>query len=480
MNWMFRFLLLVVFLLSAFSGKAQSPYTTEQYSYRTEFDIPYGTSINYAGNPVELYLNLYKPIGDENTHRPLIVLVHGGAWIAGNRNDNDIQLLAPRFVSRGYVVASVSYRFGFHPNPNGGSNTATCTAVTLEGNCVYPADTNEVIRAIYRGMQDVKGAIRFLKGRSSVDSVCTENVYLSGVSAGGFNSLAAAFLDTPNEKPFSTEALSDAPGPSNPLAYCHDYFNSAGSIISRSRPDLGDIEGSIALNGHTSQVKGMANFYGGMMGNLFEQSAGEEPLLYLFHQTTDVIVDCNTAPVMASLSYNCLDPFGFLGCAHVWNMPRASGSCSIAQKAASVSNPLTVFNAVVQNGGPNCLQDPAGHSILGAAARVNEISAFFFDRIVETEQINCDEPLLSKSTYLSELSVFPNPANKFIQISSYKSIQSIQTRDCQGRLMQLDVDCSTQHVKLNTSQLAQGWYFSQIILNDGSSQFIRWMRIISN
>ncbi len=475
MNWMFRFILLVVIAFSALIGKSQSAYTSEQYSYRTEFDIPYGTSINYAGNPVELYLNLYKPVGDQNIHRPLIVLIHGGAWIAGNRNDNDIQLLAPHFVSRGYVVASVSYRLGFHPNPNGGSNTATCTAVTLEGNCVYPADTNEVIRAIYRGMQDVKGAIRFLKGRANLDSVCTENVYLSGVSAGGFNALATAFLDSPNEKPYSAGVLSDAPGPSNSLAYCHDYFNSAGSSISRTRPDLGDIEGTIALNGHTSQVKGIANFYGGMLGNLFEQSVGEEPLLYLFHQTTDVVVDCNTTPIMASLSYNCLDPFGFLGCAHVWNMPWASGSCSIAQKAANVSNPLTVFNAIVQNGSPNCLQDPAGHSILGASARVSEIAEFFSDRIVAIEQSNCDEPLLSTSAYLAEIRVFPNPADNFIQISSPKTIQSIQTRDSQGRLMQLEVEYSSKQVKLNTSELALGWYFSQILLNDGSSWFVRWV-----
>ena len=480
MNWMFRFLLLAVFSLSTISGKAQSPYTTEQYSYRTEFDIPYGISINYAGNPVDVYLNLYKPVGDQNTHRPLIVLVHGGAWIAGNRNDNDIQLLAPRFVSRGYVVASVSYRLGFHPNPNGGSNTATCTAVTQQGNCVYPADTNEVIRAIYRGMQDVKGAIRFLKGRANLDSVCAENVYLAGVSAGGFNSLAAAFLDTPEEKPYSAGALSDAPGPSNPLAYCHDYFNPVGVSISRTRPDLGDIEGTIALNGHTSQVKGMVNFYGGMLGNLFEQSAGEEPLLYLFHQTTDVVVDCNTTPIMAPLSYNCLDPFGFLGCAHVWNMPWASGSCSIAQKAANVSNPLTVFNAIVQNGGPNCLQDPAGHSILGPAARVSEITEFFSDRIVAIEQSNCEEPLLSKSAYLAEIRVFPNPADNFIQISSPKTIQSINTRDSQGRMMQLDVDFSSKQVKLNSSELAPGWYFSQILLDDGSSRFVRWMRVMGN
>ena len=455
---------------------AQLPYTEALYTYRVDTGITYGTAINYAGFPVELKIDFYKPVGDENVSRPLLVLVHGGSWIGGTRDDNDILSLAPGFARRGYVVASVSYRLGFHPSSAGGSNTTTCSAITPLLNCVYAADSSEVVRAIYRGMQDVKGAIRFLKARSAEDSTCSKNVYLSGVSAGGFCALAAAFLDTITEKPLAAGALPDAEAPSATLNYCQNYFSPPGSIVNRSRPDLGSIEGDLNLNGFSSEVKGVANFYGGMIQDYFADESGEEPLLYFFHQTNDVIVNCSYAPLLSSLSYDCLDPFAFLGCKHIWNMPRALGSCSIRNLISSNSYPIETVDAIVNNGGPNCLASPTGHSILNPAQRVAEISQFFSPRIQTTEQLGCETInggfLIEKSI----VSLFPNPVNDVLRLTVNAELTQVQILDITGRSLLNQMVSPSKSIELDLSSFSTGLYLLRWISQTGKTEAMRFLK----
>ncbi len=471
----FKWSFLVGILCSTLSF-AQPTYTDLLYSFRLDTGITYGTAINYAGFPVELKLDLYKPVGDLNLKRPLLVLVHGGSWIGGTRDDNDISSLAPGFARRGYVVASVSYRLGFHPSDAGGSNIATCSAITPQLNCVYPADSSEIVRAIYRGMQDVKGAIRFLKARSAEDSTCSRNVYLAGVSAGGFCALAAAFLDTISEKPIAAGVLSDAVDPASTLSYCQNFYNPPGSTVNRSRPDLGSIEGDLNLNGYSSGVNGVANFYGGMIHDYLAEKSGLEPLFYFFHQTTDVIVNCNYAPLLSSLSYDCLDPFAFLGCKHIWNTPRAFGSCGIRNLISSNAYPIEIFDAIANNGGPNCLASPTGHSILNPALRVAEISQFFSQRIQVTEQLGCETTVGNSFIENSSTTIFPNPANTLLTLEATVEIKQVEILDLTGRPQLTVLKNDTNLIELDLSALAPGIYLLKWVTQSNRTEIRKFMK----
>jgi acetyl esterase/lipase len=66
---------------------AQLPYALNQYAYDSLINVSYGQDIDYAGNPVDLVLDIYKPKLDSNCLRPIVVLVHGGAWFAGSKED---------------------------------------------------------------------------------------------------------------------------------------------------------------------------------------------------------------------------------------------------------------------------------------------------------------------------------------------------------------------------------------------------------
>ena len=468
---------IVIFLFfqafAIFKIEAQLPYTQELFDYRVESDIVYGIAINYAGNPDTLRLDIYKPVSDNNLKRPMLVLVHGGAWVGGTKADGEVQSLAQLFAKRGYVVASINYRLGMHPSSGGGSNTATCTLVTPEANCAYVADSAEVVRAIYRGMQDVKGAIRFMKDRAAIDSTCKENAYLSGVSAGGFCALAAAFLDVDAEKPSTTFPLPDAEQPSNSLNYCHNYFNASNASISKSRPDLGSIEGDIALNGNNSKVKGIANFYGGMLTNLFEQYTDEAPLLYLFHQTADVVVSCARTPILSELSYNCLDPLGFLGCNHIWNMPWSYGSCSITSLIDNSIEPVQFQNAIVNNGAPNCLLQPPGHSILNIPQRVNEITNFFGERILTVELSSCEQPT-GILNVRNAIKIFPNPGNEQLQIELPFVPFKLEITDLNGRVL-VSKFTNQKDIILETSFLSKGFYLLNCISKSGEKFTSKWL-----
>ena len=57
-----------------------------------------------------LQLDIYQPLGDTENNRPLIILAHGGSFIAGVRTNPSMVSLGEAFAKRGYVVASISYR----------------------------------------------------------------------------------------------------------------------------------------------------------------------------------------------------------------------------------------------------------------------------------------------------------------------------------------------------------------------------------
>jgi pimeloyl-ACP methyl ester carboxylesterase len=151
---------------------SQPVHLDSTYAVRQE-TLYYAAPTNYRGCVDSLYMTRYIPI-NTRTDRPIVVLVHGGGFVAGNRHNGTNNLLGLRLAARGYHVATVDYRLGYHipSNINASFGCVIFNAIMnypLDA-CMYPADTSEIMRAIYRGTQDVKTALRFLKSRSLQDS----------------------------------------------------------------------------------------------------------------------------------------------------------------------------------------------------------------------------------------------------------------------------------------------------------------------
>lgn len=81
---------------------------------------------------------------------PLIVWIHGGAWLAGSKEGCP----ALRFLSQGYAVASLNYR--------------------LSQEAIFPAQ-----------IEDCKGAIRYLRANAAKNHIDPNRIGVWGSSAGG-------------------------------------------------------------------------------------------------------------------------------------------------------------------------------------------------------------------------------------------------------------------------------------------------------
>lgn len=125
---------------------------------------------------LDLRLDLYQPNNDTLTKRPLILLIHGGAFYVGTRQIPTIKQLATTLAKRGFVVASIDYRLGFKLN------------------------AREVERSGFRAIQDAHAALRFLSHNADQYRIDPNQVFVGGTSAGAIASLNVAFMDN-DERP---------------------------------------------------------------------------------------------------------------------------------------------------------------------------------------------------------------------------------------------------------------------------------------
>lgn len=148
-------------------------YIDPLFDVSTDFNIeyqqarPYGSLFNQAYR-----LNLYLPEDDTLSHRPLMIFQFGGGFLIGDRLLPPAPELCNYWAERGYVTASIDYRLGFSALNQGSAE-----------------------RAVYRAVQDLQAALRFLSEFSDVYGIDTNNIIVSGNSAGAFTTLHSTFME---------------------------------------------------------------------------------------------------------------------------------------------------------------------------------------------------------------------------------------------------------------------------------------------
>ena len=138
----------------------------------------------------ELKMDLYQLAGDDTTtNKPVVIMLHTGSFLpaiangqpTGDKTDNAIVEMCKRFAKKGYLAVALNYRLGWNPV----STSEDVRRATL-------------IQAAYRGLQDTKTAVRFLRKSVAED----RNPYgvgdkfaIGGYGTGGYLSLAVATLN---------------------------------------------------------------------------------------------------------------------------------------------------------------------------------------------------------------------------------------------------------------------------------------------
>ncbi|CAN5241281.1 hypothetical protein BH09BAC5_BH09BAC5_06530 [soil metagenome] len=453
-----RFPLFISLFLLSLTAKAQLAYTQPVFGYDSIMNISYGTAVDYAGNTDTLLMDIFKPHGDANCLRPVIVLVHGGSWVAGSKEDPDLVYLSRHLAERGWVVANINYRLGTHKAANY-TMYALCNN-TISAPCMYICDSSEIYRANYRGMQDTNGAIRFMKMRHLADSSDINNVFLAGESAGGFVCLATAFTDQQSEKPLDCFAITNAPTPDPDFV----TYGCNPAVISYVRPDLGSIDGDLNTGTYDAKVKGIGNFFGGVMDpSIFNQQT-DTPAVYLFHQGSDVVVDYIYNKLLGRINWECYAQSNI--CQQYYFYPHAYGSEGIRQYFVSLGGNAPNYQAdIVSNYNymNDCLAN--GHSIDNVQIRMQNMVNFFSPVITATGNnpvTNCQTMGLNEISQALTFSIFPNPSSGEINLQFGSPVSNVDVKiySAVGKLVFENIYSGNSKSKLQiTTSLQDGCYF---------------------
>ncbi|MFG6686008.1 alpha/beta hydrolase [Mariniflexile sp. HNIBRBA6329] len=118
-----------------------------------------------------LKLDVYQPKNDSILGRPLFVIIHGGGFMKGERNESSLIYLAENVAKKGFVVASIDYRL----------------VKNKFINCSYPA--NDKIKVFSNGAEDLLNALQYLVKYKNAFLIDDSKIILFGVSAGGETAL---------------------------------------------------------------------------------------------------------------------------------------------------------------------------------------------------------------------------------------------------------------------------------------------------
>jgi hypothetical protein len=167
-------------------------------------------------------MDIYQPLGDASTGRPLVILAHGGSFVSGTRSDDlTVTTLCADLAHKGYVTASIDYRL-----------TAALNLLTADS----------AISAVLEAVHDGKAAVRYfykdVLTNGNTYKIDTNNIFIGGTSAGGVLFMHYAYVDSISQLNANFQAV----------------LNNLG----------GGLDGLSGNAGYSSNFKGVINLAGGL------------------------------------------------------------------------------------------------------------------------------------------------------------------------------------------------------------------------
>lgn len=156
-------LLALSFVVGVVPAKAADVTSTgDQIQVHVQSDIPYRAPWSSDQTQrLDLYTASSTDTNAIQEAHPVVLFLHGGSWVHGDKNLSDHMPLVKVFLEKGYYVASVNYR--------------------LTEESPWPAQIN-----------DCKSAVRFLRSNADIYNIDSDNIFVFGESAGAHLALMMA------------------------------------------------------------------------------------------------------------------------------------------------------------------------------------------------------------------------------------------------------------------------------------------------
>jgi acetyl esterase/lipase len=225
---------------------------------RAERNIPYVE--NGHRNQV---LDLFLPEQPSEKPRPLMIWIHGGAWMFGDQANPPVLYL----VSQGFAVASIQYRFS--------------------SDAIWPAQAH-----------DCKAAIRFLRANAAKYNFDRDHFGVGGDSSGGH---LAAFVGTSGDVKEMEGNLGDTRVSSRVQAIV-DWFGPTDFTLMTQQ------SGSPSMNPHDAPDSPESRLLGGPVQEKRDLAKSANPLTYvdqtdppflIMHGDNDQLVPLGQSVILA-------------------------------------------------------------------------------------------------------------------------------------------------------------------------------------
>ena len=404
---------LVLSVILLFSIKTNSQNYCGSLRYDTEVfttvdttnNLTFGSSINVNSSTQILKMNIYEPMGDTASMRPLIIFAHGGSFLGGAKTDGDQVTLCTRFAKRGYVCATIDYRLGMG----------------------FPIDSVNATKAVIRAVQDMKAAVRFFRQdayTSNTYKIDTNFIFAGGTSAGAFMGLHLAYLNQISEVP--------------------SWVNISS---------LGGLEGNSGNPGYLSTVSGVINLCGAL-GDSSWIVNGDVPVVTMQGNSDQTVPYCKAKifvlsfPIMivngaSPLKIRC-NNVGVTDPTYTWYN---KDHCPFISNAQYMDTTVWFVS--------NFLYTQLGCTPSNPLPAQNALAS-------------CSPTGIFEFAYNSGFEIYPNPSdgNFYVQIeNNFSNENEIIILDISGRIV-FNKNFTENLFHIETAELPKGIYFVQLITDE--------------
>lgn len=122
--------------------------------------------------------DFYSSENEPAANKPLVILIHSGAFISGDKRDREIVELSETIASNGFNVASINYQL-----------------IEVNGTFLNRLPFAACRELVYESFQDLSLAVRYFRSNSETYNIANDKIFLVGYSAGAISALNTTFLN---------------------------------------------------------------------------------------------------------------------------------------------------------------------------------------------------------------------------------------------------------------------------------------------
>lgn len=274
MNVKLIFALFTVSFLFTYSSCSKGDDTPAGVTENVIFNVPYATA------SVSQKMDVYLPAGRSTASTKSLIVIHGGAWVVGDKTEMNEYVDSIRKRLPAYAVFNLNYR------------------LSQAGQNLFPVPNN-----------DVHEAITYILSKKDEYKI-SDKLSILGVSAGGQMALMEAYINNTTGK---IKAVIAAFPPTD----LTDMWNNPAGTANNTR---------LLLQNYMGAAQG-TNPVGYSNASPINQATAQSPPTQLFHGTADTVVRYQQSIALRNKLQTLSVPVQYTeypGANHGWGQPQIS------------------------------------------------------------------------------------------------------------------------------------------------------------